>query len=185
MPWIPSLRFHRQPSSWIRPSSAPYCMQFVQARACHYVTVRSVNRKAAPAPCYPHHLVNSVFRWHVRAYCAEREGFRDFNLARIANTLNLTGSRPINADPKHDRQWHETVQLQLAPYPNLSTEEQALLAYASGMRKGRLSVLSRGALVPYTLHAYQVDPSIPDSDNPQRNRLVLANKSDLKSYPWC
>lgn len=146
---------------------------------------RSLNQpKGSTRTLYPHHLVNSGFRWHVRAYCAEREDFRDFNLARIATTLNLTGTRHAHADPENDRQWHETVQIQLAPNPNLNVEEQALLAQEFGMRKGRLLVSSRGALVPYTLHAYQVDPSIPDSDNPQRNRLVLANKADLKPYLW-
>ena len=140
--------------------------------------------KGSTRTLYPHHLVNSVFRWHVRAYCAERKDFRDFNLARIAKTLNLTGLRPTNADPKNDLLWHETAHLLLAPNPNLSAEEQALLAHEFCMRKGRLSIPSRGALVPYTLHAYQVDPSILDSDNPQRNRLVLVNKADLKSYLW-
>lgn len=133
---------------------------------------------------YPHHLVNSVFRWHIRAYCKDREDFRDFNLARIANTLNLTGSRPASADPENDRHWHEIAHLQLAPNPNLSTEEQVLLAQEFGMRQDQLSVPSRGALVPYTLHAYQVDPSIPDSDNPKRDRLVLINKADLAQYLW-
>jgi predicted DNA-binding transcriptional regulator YafY len=140
--------------------------------------------KGSNRTLYPHNLVNSVFRWHVRAYCADREEFRDFNLARIANTLDLTGSRPVSADPDNDWNWHETVHLQLAPNSYLSEEEQALLAQEFSMRKGRLSVPSRGALVPYTLHAYQVDPSIPDSDNPQRNRLILINKADLEQFLW-
>jgi hypothetical protein len=140
--------------------------------------------KGSTRTLYPHHLVNSVFRWHVRAYCIERGEFRDFNLARIASTLDLTGSRPSSADSENDRHWHEIVHLKLAPNPNLSTEEQALLAHEFGMRKGHLLAPSRGALVPYTLHAYQVDPSIPDSDNPQRNRLVLINKTDLEPYLW-
>ncbi len=133
---------------------------------------------------YPHHLVNSTFRWHLRAYCAERQDFRDFNLARIATTLNLTGLRPMQAGPENDNDWQAIVKLHLVPNPHLKAEEQALLAHEFGMRRGRLTVSSKAALVSYTLHAYQVDPSIPDTDNPQRNRLVLANKDELQVYLW-
>lgn len=140
--------------------------------------------KGSTRTLYPHQLVNSIFRWHLRAYCAEREEFRDFNLARIANTLTLTGSWPTCANAENDRHWHKIVHLKLVPNPNLSEDEQALIAHDFNMRKGCLSIPSRGALVPYTLQACQVDPTIPDSENPHRNRLVLINKEDLKPYLW-
>jgi len=173
------------PSFKLNPAIIRPVLHAIRTRQGVTLRYRSLTQpKGSTRTLYPHHLVNSVFRWHLRAYCAEREEFRDFNLARIANTLDLTGSRPASADPDNDQHWHEIVHLELAPNPNLSQEEQALIAQEFGMRKGYLSVPSRGALVPYTLHAYQVDPSIPDSDNPQRNRLVLINKTDLDPYLW-
>lgn len=140
--------------------------------------------KGTTRTLYPHHLVNSTFRWHLRAYCAQRQDFRDFNLSRIAATLKLTGPRPPEADPIQDECWRKEVTLHLTPNPFLSAEEQALLAHEFAMRRGKLTITSRAALVPYTLHAYQVDPSVPDADNPQRNRLVLFNKEDLQAYLW-
>lgn len=173
------------PSFKLNPAIIRPVLHAIRTRQGVTLRYRSLTQpKGSTRTLYPHHLVNSVFRWHVRAFCAERGDFRDFNLARIANTLNLTGSRPTNADPINDLRWHETAHLQLAPNPNLSAEEQSLLTHEFGMRKGLLSIPSRGALVPYTLHAYQVDPSIPDTDNPQRNRLVLINKADLEPYLW-
>lgn len=32
---------------------------------------------------FPHALIHAGTRWHVRAWCTLRQGYRDFNLSRI------------------------------------------------------------------------------------------------------
>jgi len=133
---------------------------------------------------HPHMLVNTGFRWHVRAYCVERKEFRDFNLSRIGKSELQPEPRPCVANPDQDSDWQTVVKLHIGPNPHLSTEEKALLGYEFSMRKNKLIVSVRAALVPYTLHIYQIDPYVDFNVHPKRNRLVLLNKDKLEQHLW-
>jgi hypothetical protein len=132
---------------------------------------------------YPHTLVFSGFRWHIRAYCMRRAEFRDFNLARIADLPVLADGRIEEANPDNDITWHQNILIQLAPNPALSADEQRLIESEFDMVRGNLEIHSRAALVPYVLMAYQVETTEP-SINPRKNRLVLVNESKLKELIW-
>lgn len=134
---------------------------------------------------FPHQLVNSGFRWHLRAYCDLRNDFRDFTLARIVSSQALPESRPRLAAPQLDVSWQTVVTLAIVPNPRLSNEEQLLLRNEFGIRHGgSLAVQSRACLVPYILQAYQIEPSTSGDDNPQKHRLVLTNWDDIRPCLW-
>mgnify|MGYP000072932630 CR=1 FL=1 len=131
---------------------------------------------------FPHILVYTGFRWHVRAWCSVRNEFRDFNLARIseARPSDLIISPEIAQSD--DLLWNKKVEILLRANPGLSKEEQLLIEFEFNMVNKKLKVISRAALVMYTLQAYQVDPS--NYEEGYKQRLVLDNRDDITHYLW-
>jgi len=130
---------------------------------------------------YPHALIDTGFRWHVRAYCENRGEFRDFNLGRILNTPEITKTFPQEASSQHDKAWNEQITLKIQANPSLSLEQQKLIENEFAIKRKMLSVKTRACLVHYTLQRYQID-----SDNltapPQNQMLVLSNYKQISNY---
>lgn len=133
---------------------------------------------------FPHRLVNTGFRWHVRAYCDARQDFRDFNLSRIVTSEKSATKRPSSGAAELDNDWNTMVKLVIKPNPLLSKDEINLLEKEFSMKRGSMTVMSRGSLVPYTLQSYQIDPKAPSKANPRQHRLILDNESELSDYLW-
>ena len=131
---------------------------------------------------YPHALVYTGFRWHIRAWCSFREEFRDFNLSRMEHARALDQKAPKHAGQDRDALWNKRVEIHLKANPELSDDEQRLIEAEFGMRRKVLSITTRGALVMYVLQSFQVE--IGKGTNPRRNRLVLYNRSALKDCLW-
>jgi len=131
---------------------------------------------------YPHTLVYSGFRWHIRAWCCVREEFRDFNVSRTSRVDPLNGGIPSEAVPDRDELWNQMVDINLIPNPGLNQQERSLIEAEFGMRLSQLKINTRAALVMYTLQAYQVDPD--QEQDIYKQRLVLANSDDIASYFW-
>lgn len=73
----------------------------------------------------PHALIQAGPRWHVRAWCARAQGFRDFNLGRISQVqavgaLWLPGAE-VDAD------WHCEVRVRFVPHRDLSADQAQLV----------------------------------------------------------
>lgn len=72
----------------------------------------------------PHQLVYADGRYHVRAYCHEKDAFLDFVLARIV-------SAEISNDPwipaTGDSEWHERTTLRFVINPSLPERTHAAL----------------------------------------------------------
>jgi len=107
---------------------------------------------------YPHSIIDTGFRWHVRAYCEKRQAFRDFNLGRILQPPTKAEVAPPYAAIAHDSGWHGIVPLILEPNPTLSSAQRQLLEREFDMSDGELLLQTRAALVHYTLQRYQIDP---------------------------
>lgn len=131
---------------------------------------------------YPHTLVYSGFRWHLRAWCCVRKDFRDFNLSRISSVIPLSKKPPSGSVPSEDLLWNKMVDILLVANPRMSKQERSLIEAEFGMVKKQLTVSSRAALIMYTLQAYQVDPDLNDDINKQR--LVLANPDEIAPFFW-
>lgn len=133
---------------------------------------------------YPHTLVNSGFRWHLRAFCAMRADFREFNLSRIITSSLVSNDRPEYAGVDWDETWNTSVTVILQANPALSDQEKQMLAHEFGMEGGNLELQVRAALLPYVLQLYQVDVKDDGVSNPRKNRLTLTNYCDLQKYLW-
>jgi len=131
---------------------------------------------------FPHTLVYSGFRWHVRAWCCVRKEFRDFNLSRISHVESSSKTQPSEAMPDRDNLWHKLVNIQLMANPGMSKQERSLIEAEFGMKKNRLNINARAALIMYTLQAYQVDLS--QNGDIYKQRLVLANPDELAQFLW-
>lgn len=95
----------------------------------------------------PHAFGHNGYRWHVRAWCEKRSGFRDFVLSRIVD-----GEWPMEPGPLpvEDADWNTWVTLKLKPNGNLSDEQQAVVALDYNMTGGTTEVLVRKAMEVYT-----------------------------------
>src|SRR5690606_2371692 len=131
---------------------------------------------------FPHTLVDSGFRWHVRAFCGLRKDFRDFNLSRMVSVHPVTDLAPLKSDKLHDKLWNKKVAIRLKANPAMSPQERGLIESEFGMTHGELKIISRGALVMYTLQAYQVDSG--QDENVYRQRLVVVKRSEIERYLW-
>jgi len=120
-------------------------------------------------------MINTGFRWHVRAYCDKRKGFRDFNLGRILQTPTNAASAPNAAAIENDSQWNRFVDITLIPNASLSGSQQRLLEKEFDMVDGRLVIHSRASLVHYMLQRYQIDPE--HLDNPPAAQLLAVKDS--------
>jgi Predicted transcriptional regulator len=106
---------------------------------------------------YPHTMVRLMQRWHVRAWCTQRESYCDFTLGRM--------SRPtIHGNPKpglpRDTDWEERIDVRLGAHRALGIEQEQIIRgeYFGGAVARRLRV--RRALVNYVINDIRaaIDP---------------------------
>jgi len=125
----------------------------------------------------PHALCNDGFRWHVRAYCHNKQSFRDFVIARI---LDINGFEPNEVDPLKDVQWHTFVTLILAPHPDLSLAKKRVIEIDYGMIDGEASLTCRQALLFYTLKRLGLYER--GSFNPVTQQIILKNREEIQPF---
>lgn len=153
-----------------------------ESRGLH-VHYRSLQRpEGTKRNLYPHTLVHSGFCWHVRAYCDERKEYRDFLISRFVGIPELLDSNYAHPE-KADLLWNKMVTLQVAANPKLPHTERELIETDFEMVKGCLAIPTRAALLNYILQRYQISLS-PDKGSARKNRLVLVNDTDLKTFLW-
>jgi len=128
----------------------------------------------------PHTIVNSGYRWHVRAYCEQNRDYRDFVLSRFLEVPEIESKRENN--PDEDKHWNKIVTIELIPHPKLSRKMKLQICKERGMVDGVLKQPSRAALVPYQLMHMQ----IPTYKNPEvkANPVVVGNLDELEDYFW-
>ncbi|WP_295538775.1 WYL domain-containing protein [Thiolapillus sp.] len=165
-----------------REITRPTLMAINQGLALHVLYRSMEHPDGMERRLYPHTLVYTGFRWHVRAWCDFREEFRDFNLSRMVRACVLDQKAPENVVRQQDSLWNRMVEIRLKANPELSKKEQHLIEAEFGMQRKILSVTTRAALVMYVLQSFQVE--VNKETNPRKNRLVLSNWSALESYLW-
>jgi hypothetical protein len=121
----------------------------------------------------PHALGFDGFRWHVRAFCDIDQVFKDFVLSRV---LEVRSSRPQYANRPRDTDWHEYVDVEIAPHPELSPAQQRAVELDYAMRDGRAVIQVRRALLFYTLKRLGLDVDATARD-PQDQQIVLLGKN--------
>lgn len=124
----------------------------------------------------PHAFGYDGVRWHVRAYCHLRNGFRDFVLGRILSAEQITAS---TVDPQDDCDWHTFVDLLLAPDESLSPNQRRGVEIDYGMTDGKVLVSCRRAMLFYALRTLNFE--IDGTPRRGERQLVISNLSEFKT----
>lgn len=137
---------------------------------------------------WPHTLVFTGERWHVRAYDAKRKEFRDFVLARCGNAVVNDDPRPVSAE--NDVMWHDTETVEVIPAPRLSANQRAGIAREFGMAVDASGEAAwthqiRKSLVGYFLIRYRLEYGGSCGDRATRGQhpyLALRNPALAEKY---
>lgn len=153
-------------------------LKAVRDKASVEVLYQSIQR---PEPALrvlsPHALGHDGYRWHIRAFCHSRQGYRDFVLARI---LKATTSDVPWHSGEQDEAWRTTLKLVLAPNPKLSKASQRVIELDYGMTDGQVSFECRQALAFYVLRHLGLGEEL--DTQPEAQQVVLKNRREVKKY---
>lgn len=153
-------------------------LEAIRSKASLHVEYQSLSR---PKPIWrwisPHALGFDGFRWHARAWCHTRVGFRDFVLARI---LEVSEAKPSDIDPVTDIGWHREVTLKLSPHPAMETAARRAVELDYGMVNGVAEVRTRVCLSYYLERQLGLDLN-PSLVTPGRQQIVLVNRKEVEA----
>lgn len=125
----------------------------------------------------PQGLGHDGFRWHVRAYCHARRGFRDFVLGRMI----ACEPAPDLEQPDHlDVAWNTFIPLILVANPALSLNHRRVIEQDYGMENGEVAIECRQALLFYTLKRLGLDTR--SGEAPNHHHIVLKNRAQVATY---
>lgn len=125
----------------------------------------------------PHAFGFDGMRWHARAFCHIDEQFKDFLLPRILGTRAEDASK---ADPEKDFAWNETTTVTLKPHPNLTEDQQKVIALDFGMQRGQIQLKVKLAMLYYFLKRLGLDFKEHERDAREQH-IVLADPDAVRS----
>lgn len=130
----------------------------------------------------PQALAFDGHRWHTRAYNVDKDRFSDYVLSRFKHAETTDSvSKTIRPDPA----WLEIVAIHLMPNPELDTEIQKGLEYEYQMKKGKLVLKVKKAMLFYNLRQYGFNP-LPLDNGKMRNEssfnLVIENFDEIEDH---
>lgn len=143
-----------------RVASPETLQAVIRAIRCHEALEIRYQSMTDPKPSWrwvsPHAFASDGDRWHVRAFCHKRGDFRDFVLGRIIATRH---SKPSDANPSKDEDWHTFVTVVLTPNPQLSEDQQAAIAAEHNMPRNHvLKLRLRKAMLFYLNARFSPQP---------------------------
>jgi len=127
----------------------------------------------------PHTLVFSGERYHIRAYCHERQEFRDFVLGRVLEAMEPGEAGPGSGE---DTAWNTLVIARIGPHPGLTTSQRQVIEGDYAMVDGEAEIQIRQALLLYFLTHFRLDgrertrAAVPQQIvllNPEIRRLIV------------
>lgn len=125
---------------------------------------------------FPHALVRAPRRWHMRAWCSERQDFRDFTLGRVASVQVVDDAPPCSR--KDDEAWNTQLELELVAHPALNPGQQDMIAgeYFGGAKSLRLKV--RQCLAAYIIQDLRLSTD-ERKQVPPEYQLLVSNSAAL------
>lgn len=122
----------------------------------------------------PRAFGNDGLRWHVRAWCHEREAFQDFVVSRMQGVRQ---PQPCAVRDLEDTDWKAVVRMEIEPNAELDAGRRKALEMDYGMRRGLLRLSVRRAMIVYTARrlGFIGDWQVPDG-------LPMLN--ELKELSW-
>jgi len=177
-------------------AAVPVCSTHLDATNVAYPTFREIHRamreghaveieyRSLSAPARhervvrPHTLIQAGPRWHLRAWCARANGFRDFNLGRISKAHAVVGVVLPGADA--DSAWQTELRVRFVPHPGLSQPQAQLVRdeYMGGTTAMVHTV--RVPMLRYLIQAFRV--AIDPNHEPAPEYLLMVDApADLPS----
>lgn len=117
----------------------------------------------------PHALASDGFRWHIRAYCFEKNKFIDFVFGRI---LAIRAEKNSEIVTSTDLEWNSWLELNIGPNPALSAAQRKGIELDYGMCEGTTSLVIREALQHYVKKQLGLDKIIPEGDVAPKNQHI-------------
>lgn len=165
------------PNRTVEPNTLALLLQAIAERAKLRIKYQSIARDEPQERFIsPHAFGYDGVRWHVRAFCHLREGFRDFILGRI---LSPGAPAVSEIDSSKDREWHTNVDLILKPDDSLSPKQREGVEIDYGMKNGKVTVPCRQAMLFYTLRTLHFEPN--GAPRKGEKQVVIANLAEIKS----
>jgi hypothetical protein len=143
----------------------------------HYQSMGPKNKDPSWRWISPHGFANDGARWHVRAFCHKDSKFKDFHISRI---LGVGEYSDPQAHAKQDATWNALFEVILVPNPKISKAQQKATTVEYGMRKGRLTVKVRQALLFYFKKSLRIDVA-EKFDDPYEAPLVIENRKEFET----
>lgn len=151
-------------------------LQAIRGKSCLNALYQSMSRpERAERTIEPHAIAFDGFRWHARAFDHETEEFRDFVLGRLSKARL---AEPARRRPEDDANWHNFVDLVIAPHPDLTLAQARAVALDYGITRNSLKIPVRRALAFYALKRLGLDHE-PEARPPNVQQIVLLNRKDL------
>jgi predicted DNA-binding transcriptional regulator YafY len=125
---------------------------------------------------FPHSLVRAPRRWHMRAWCTEREDFRDFTLGRIGALSEL--DQKSEKLRKDDVKWNRITELAIGPHPTLDADQRKMIAAEFFPGAALLKLRVRECLAPYVIQDLRVATEF-EKQTPPEYQLALMNAAKL------
>lgn len=123
-----------QPAGSIDAGVLKLIMHALQQKTGVALTYQSLGEPdPVPRTLWPHTLVFTGERWHVRAYDGRRQEFRDFVLTRCSGAKALGEAASVQAT--EDVQWNSMERVEVVPAARLSSSQQVVIAREFGMKK--------------------------------------------------
>lgn len=108
----------------------------------------------------PVRFASDGLRLHVRAWCFERKGFRDFHPARIDPDCSFAETKPADSVPRDD-DWFTWAILKLKPHSRLTEAQQRVVRTEFGFTSDVLEARTRKALEFYTERRWGLEHKKP------------------------
>lgn len=128
---------------------------------------------------FPHSLVCTGQRWHVRGFSPEHGEYRDHNLGRILDIALSDEVLPAEVAP--DQAWQTLVQIELGPHPQLTRAQAGVVSaeFCAG-QPSRVTTV-RGALVHYYVQVMHLAMNV-QIQCPPDYLLAVYNVEEVQ--PW-
>lgn len=173
--WLPSVAVAPTPARTLQAETLIALLGAIRRCQALEMTYQSMT---SPIPkkrlVSPRALGFDGHRWHVRVYCHQEDGFRDFVIARILSLGNEHQSPKV---PPIDQEWETLVTLVLAPNPGLPDAHQRVIELDYGMVNGELRFECKRALLLYVVRNLGLDSA--EGKAPRVQQIVLRNLSEI------
>lgn len=127
----------------------------------------------------PHHLIRVGRRWHVRAYCALNDDFRDYSLGRIVELeqLNTLHGKSVSEDIK----WNKLLNVRLIAHPGLTVDQENVIRFEYFEGTAARVVTCRAALISYFVQDIRAAVDL-SKQTPPEYQIAISNIDEIS--PW-